>query len=239
MLHRFSRVLMNEADASPGGGAPPSPETKPEAQAQGQSAPAAAVSLADIEALLEKNKNSVEAATRRMIEGALGKKKGSDSSPPAKDAAPAAPQPQTVDMRAFDRATRRLDLSDSQLARMERAVVAEAPEDVAEWVKSYVSDLGIKTVQEKAVATNSTASTTTTTNTAPPSAATPAPASNVPGDGPQSVRKWDEHMVRDHLAKNGGDASNPMAWTNRRASIELAQRLANEMAHIRIVGTKK
>lgn len=237
MLHHLSRVLMNEADASPGGGAVPSPETKPEAQAQGQAPVVAGVSLDDIKALLDAQKNSVEANTRRMIEGALGKKKDGNAPPATKDTAQAAPAP-AVDMRAFDRATRRLDLSDSQLARMERSFAAEAPEDVAEWVKSYVNDLGIKTVQEKAVASNSTASTTTTTNTAPASAATPAPASSVPS-GPDSVRKWDEHMVRDHLAKNGGDASNPMAWTNRRASIELAQRLANEMAHIRIVGTKK
>jgi hypothetical protein len=239
MLNRIARILMNEADASPGGGAPASTPPTPDAQAK-EPAAAPAITLEAIAELLERQKNSVEANTRRMIEGALGKKKGGNSPAPDKDAAPgAAPtQPQTVDMRAFDRATRRLDLSDSALARMERAYAAEAPDDAAEWVKSYVEDLGIKSVSEKPAVTPSGPATATATPAAPPAAATPAPSTHVPGDGPDQVRKWDEHQVRAYLGKNGGDAANPLSWRNRKASIELAQKVANEMAGIRVTSSR-
>lgn len=228
---------MNEADASPGGGAPAPTPTTPDAQAQEPAAQP--ITLEAIAKLLEQQKNSVEANTRRMIEGALGKKKGGNAPPPDKDAAPgAAPtQPQTVDMRAFDRATRRLDLTDSALARMERAFAAEAPDDAAEWVKSYVDDLGIKAPSEKAATTPSGTAPATATPAAS-AAATPAPSTTVPGDGPDQVRKWDAHQVAAYIGKQGGDAGNPMSWRNRKASIEIAQKVANEMAGIRIASSK-
>jgi hypothetical protein len=45
--------------------------------------------------------------------------------------------------RAFDRATATAKLSDRALARMESAFTAESPENVSEWVKGYLEDLGI------------------------------------------------------------------------------------------------
>lgn len=238
MLHRIARVLMNEADASPGGGAASTPTT-PNAQAQEPAAPASpAITLEAIAELLEKQKNSVEANTRRMIEGALGKKKGAPP-PVEKDAAPeAAPAQPQPDMRAFDRAVRRLDLSDSALARMERAYVAETPDDAAEWVRAYTADLGIKTQTASTAATPSASATAPATPAAPATHATPAPSTTVPSEGPDQTRKWDEHQLRAYIGKNGGDASNLMSWRNRKVSIDIAQKLANELVSHRVTSSK-
>lgn len=243
MLTRIARILMNEADASPGGGAPVSTPAAPEGQAQAPSLDSLVEKLTGvIDQRLEGMKNSVEANTRRMIEGALGKKKGepakADPPTPAASSAPVS-SPDSKKWATFNRKAGALGMSENAIARLERAFEMENPDDVAGWFDGYVADLGIKAPSEKAAATPSAPAPATATPAASATPAAPAPSTAVSGDGPDSVRKWDESTLRAYLGKNGGNAANPMAWSNRKQSIELAQRLANELAGHRIVSSKK
>ena len=172
------RMLMNAQsnDGSPGGGAAAGQgaATTAAAQAQGQ---AGGVTLDQVKELFADFKNSVNADTRRMVEGMVGKRKGgqqatADAGTTTTSTATSAEDPQRIieQARAFDRATRRLDISDAALDRMERAFRAESPDNPAEWVKQYLADFGLDKQQQ-------TAATSATTTTAAWAAAAGAAAS--------------------------------------------------------------
>lgn len=72
-----------------------------------------------------------------------------------------------------------------------------------------------------------------------PAPPTPAPSTQVPGEVDQ-VRKWDQNQIRAYLGRTpGANAGNPMHWSNRKASIEIAERLAGELANYRIASSRK
>lgn len=77
--------------------------------------------------------------------------------------------------RAFTRATATANLNDRQMARMEAALKAENPSDVAAWSAAYIEDLGIvKQVTQPAAP----AATATTTEAPRPAAAPAAPSAH-------------------------------------------------------------
>lgn len=240
--HLLFKMLMQQADASPGSGSATGATTDKPAdiasgpsdagtQAQGQGA-GQTVSAEALTKMFTDLKNSVEASTRRMIEGALGKKTGKSGSKSNESRAPAtdddASQSTTQaepDMRALDRAAgralRQLDaeLSDRQYARMERDFKAEAPTDVGTWVSEWLADIGITkkdggtgTAQQQQTAQQSTQQ---NNNQAPDSGKdsavakpppTAAPKSNVPFvDAPQDPTKWTSQQMADFFVREGGD----------------------------------
>jgi hypothetical protein len=137
MWHRL-KILMNEQDGSPGGGGSSGSPPPSDAQAQGQSGEP--LTLEAIKALLTEHKNSVEANTRRIAEGIAGKRSRSEPRQGTETNAAPAPEP---DMFKFLQSTRRLDVSDAQIALMEKAYRAQRPEDPDGWVAEYVEAFGI------------------------------------------------------------------------------------------------
>lgn len=125
------RILMQEADASPGSGAPAPAPT--EAPAQG-AAPAPAI---DVNAIVTQVRDSMFAELRRS--GVLGKEK-----PKAKTSDE---PPTPVNYRALDRAVARhphaQKLNDAAYTRLERAYAAESPEDAGQWLKDYFEGMGV------------------------------------------------------------------------------------------------
>lgn len=201
MPHWLRKMLMQEADGSPGSGAVATSDKSSDngSPANGQ-ASGAPLTIEALSKLLDerdvKLANRVEANTRRMVEGRLGKGKGSGklADPPPDDTATAsAGEP---DMRAFDRATRRIDLSDKQLERMERAFKADAPSDPSSWVAEYLEDLGIK--KEAGVVQRKPGD----PNARPASdAGAPAAATTATADTPLWRMKPED---RDHLIRKNG-----------------------------------
>jgi hypothetical protein len=144
-MHHRLRMLMNEQDASPGGGAMPAPAPTTEPQAQG----VAGLTMEDLQRVLGEFKNSVIADARRVSESIAGKKKGEPKAEPAeRQAAPKASMPEDYAKlrardRAFERSIRNVQLTDAQVERMERALELEQPDDVASWSAAYIADFGL------------------------------------------------------------------------------------------------
>lgn len=143
MYQRLHHLMVPE-DASPGSGGGAVPPSTPEPQAQG--APAA-VSRDELAQMLDGFKNGLFADLRKA--GVFGGKKEQEAErPKAKSDQPPPQQQQDVDQamsrqRAFDRALRGTNLSDDAAAMMERAFRADAPEDVAGWVKTFLGAFGL------------------------------------------------------------------------------------------------
>jgi hypothetical protein len=141
-MHHRLRMLMNEQDASPGGGAIPAPAPTTEPQAQG----APGLTMEDLQRVLGEFKHSVIADARRVSESIAGKKKGEPKAEPEKAESKAVPvdyQTLRARDRAFERAIRGVQLSDAAASRLERAFELEQPEDIAGWVTGYITDFGL------------------------------------------------------------------------------------------------
>lgn len=162
MPRELMRYLMNAQanDGSPGGapaggqgtGTPAAP------QANGDVAAAVADQLKTLAPAIAQQVNDAVFANLRRAGvlgggGQPGRQPGGAGDPPApqqQQQGQPQPQPAGGDVRAliareraFTRAVNGAKLSDGQLARMERAFEAEQPEDVAGWVKSYLTDFGL------------------------------------------------------------------------------------------------
>lgn len=208
------RILRNQEGSSPGSGAPPSPAPTPaEPQAQG----AASV---DVRKIADEVRNSVFAEMRKA--GMLGKR--ADEQPATTPATPPAQAPSPpVDTqtliareRAFSRAmaSSGRQMSDAQVARMERAYEAEAPQNPAEWVKGYLADMF-------GTASNAT---TTPGPSGPPRSdhGSPAPVST----SPDTIDPWrlSEDQVREMVRRDGMAAVGKMASQRIRRALN-GQRL--------------
>lgn len=154
----LKRILMNAADQGGGGtgqpaggstppaAAPPStpaPANPPQAQGAPQVDPALVAAIAT--AVTGAVKDSVFAEARRS--GLFPQGKNKPAPTPADNGTPApAPAPDLSKLRALDRVLNRTglatSLSDQQHGRLERDYLAEAPDNVDEWVKAYFPGTG-------------------------------------------------------------------------------------------------
>lgn len=150
----MSRMNMHMAavDASPGSGAAPAPDaaapTTDSAPAQGNPQEL----MAAFEARMESMRNGLFATVRKLIDERLP----APNKPSKSEAAKAEPTHSAADptevltrLRAFDRsvtaASTRMgvQLGERAIARMEAAFKAESPDNVSEWVGSYLEDHGM------------------------------------------------------------------------------------------------
>lgn len=150
----LSRILMNEVDASPGGGAAPAAPAEPTA------APTAPVFDPDalvsrlmgaVEEKLTAHQNATNAALRKA---GVFKDKPAGESPTPTQPTTSAPSVQAglsmADVeamlereRVITRAATEHKLSDAVVKRMKGMLTAEKPEDVSGWVSSFVADMGL------------------------------------------------------------------------------------------------
>ena len=114
-----------------------------------------------VNALMAAEKRDTEAKTRaKVLQEIADKAAPAPKVTPKADGSMSAADVQTLLSRdrAFTRATTSAGLSDRQLARMEAALTADAPADVAAWSAAYIEDLGIaKTVIQPAAPTTAEA----------------------------------------------------------------------------------
>lgn len=146
MFDRIKRILMNEADKSPGGGGLPAtvPPTAPPAN-QG----AAPLTREDLQAFAKATHDGIFAELRRtgvLREGKpKAKEKVTEGDPPETSNATSAPDP--IKMRGLDRVVSRLgyaaQLNETSYQRLERAFIEDQPSDPEAWVKDYFSGFGV------------------------------------------------------------------------------------------------
>lgn len=194
MLHRF-KMLMNQQDGSPGGGAPAgTPGTPATPQAQGAT-PAAIDMQQLVSAVTAAVKDGVFADLRRS--GVLKPSKqqqtidvGEQPTPPAPQAQAASQDPEKVvqRMRSFDRAVGKANLTDAQVTRMEKALKADSPDDVGAWCQSYLEEMGL-------VKPN-----------------TPNATNNTPGTAPQASRSGPTMSDGGAPARDPGLATEGQVW---------------------------
>lgn len=155
-INQANRFLMNEADGSPGGGAAPAVPAEPPA------APAApapvAVTVDQVKSLMTEMltgfKNATFAELRKA--GALGKEKSSPdptAAPSPQSPAAAAVASPTLSLadveamleqqRVVTRAAVEHKLTDAQVKRMNSALKADRPDDIATWTGTYLTDMGL------------------------------------------------------------------------------------------------
>lgn len=179
------RILMNAADpdttGSGGGVAAVPPAVAPAQPVVSTPAPVTVDSM--LSAMDDPKTRDTFFAEMRRSGRIKGPAKATGTEPPAPEPAPAARAPE-ADMvsradlareRAFTRslAVHGQHLTDSQLARMERAFEVEKPgaTEAGVWVAGYIADLGIG---------KASAAATVTPATPPPNAPSPAPAPTAP-----------------------------------------------------------
>lgn len=196
MLIKTNRILMNEADASPGNGAPVAPPVTPAPIAAPTAPETPAAPAPDVNALVEAKlkafQNEFFANARKA--GLLKK----DEAP----AAPATPAPTaTVGMSADEvralvarettitRVAAAHKLSATQEKWMRDLVDAHKPDDVAGYCQSFVTDLGI--VRPELV---------TPAPAAPAPTATPAPVSDKGSPAPGTATPWQRELAERPLA---------------------------------------
>lgn len=155
MLTRLSRILMNEADASPGNGAPVAPAAPTEPPAS----PAAALDVDSlmtrlsgvIDEKLNAQRNGIFADLRKA--GALKQEKITEITPA--QPTPSAPVVAQAGLsmadveamlqrdRVITRAATEHKLTDAQVKRMNSALKADSPDDISKWTETYLADMGL------------------------------------------------------------------------------------------------
>jgi len=151
LINQAKRIYMNAEDASPGGGAVP---TDPPAPADQTAPEPKYVTIEQMNASLEEKltafQNGFFANARKA--GLLKKDEPAPAQTPAPQpaAAPASTGLTAVDVQrmldrntALTRAEVEHKLNAAQIKRMRTMLEAEKPEDAAEWVNSFVADMGI------------------------------------------------------------------------------------------------
>lgn len=137
------RILLNEVGSSPGSGAaPPANSTPAPAPAPAPSpAQPQQLSAEATKAIADQVRDGVFAELRRS--GVLTEKKAQTKAPENGTSPNAPPAMDPSKLRALDRAVARAGhadrISSAAYERLERAFVAEAPEDTEAWVKEYFS----------------------------------------------------------------------------------------------------
>lgn len=161
LINQTKRIYMNEADSSPGNGAPadpPNPATPP-------ASPAAAP--IDVDALVTRLVGAVDERFTTLSNGLfanarkaglLGKEKPVEHPTPAPQPqqAPGAPTPAIAtgismadvelmleQERVLTRAATEHKLTDAQVKRMKNALKADKPEDVPAWTSTFLADMGL------------------------------------------------------------------------------------------------
>lgn len=184
MFARLTRILMTAVEASPGSGAPPAaaPSSPGSAPTQAPASGAApAIDSATEEALIKRGRDAAYAELRRsgaLKRSAIEAIEGPPKQTPASGQAPAA---DLSTLRRLDRAlTRggRTIANDRAYDRMEKAFVAEAPQDADAWLKEYFEGFGTPSAAPAATAPTTTAPRTAlpTSNAGAPHVETPAVA---------------------------------------------------------------
>lgn len=177
-----ARGPLREEEGAGGSSAAP---VAPSAAAQGEPAPAPGAPAekllpqSQVSTLIAEAKRETEAKTRaRVLQEIEAAKAPAAPKPTAKpDGSMSAEDVQTLLSRdrAFTRATATANLNDRQMARMEAALKAENPSDVAAWSAAYIEDLGIvKQVTQPAAP----AATAPTAEAPKPAAAPAAPSTH-------------------------------------------------------------
>lgn len=155
MLTRFSRILMNEADASPGNGAPAAPTT-PTAPAAAPTAPLDVDSLITrlsgvVDEKLAAQKNAIFADLRKS--GALKQDKPVEV--PTAQPTPSAPVAAQAGLSAADLDARfelerviasregKYGLSEAQARRLRSTLLGVSRESLAAEADSYLADMGL------------------------------------------------------------------------------------------------
>jgi hypothetical protein len=192
-INHTNRILMNEADGSPGGGAAPATPAAPVAAPTAPETPAltaeavATIVATAVDTKLKAFENGLFANARKA--GLLGKEKPTETpSVSSAAAAPASSGLSADEVEALIEQTRVLTkvqlenkLSDATVQRMKKALKADKPDDVSSWTASYLADLGlVRTSQESSTPTTSAPAVAVTPNTAPISdRGSPAPTGAV------------------------------------------------------------
>ena len=125
--------------------------------------------------------------------------------------------------------------SATQEASLRTLIEASKPPDVAAFIAEMTTVFNITKPNSTVTQPHAPA----VVSNAPPRAAAPAPSVAVPGDGPERVLTWSEQQIADFSGKNGGNASNPMHWSNRQAAIKIAQLVEAEMAGMHFTARKR
>lgn len=180
---------MNEADGSPGNGAPAAPPAPaaPTAEPKAPETPATPDVSAIVDAKLKAFQNEFFANARKA--GLLKKDEAPAPAPSA-----AAPAPTGLSMadveamlereRVITRVATEHKLSDAQVKRMKGLLAAEKPDDVSAWVSSFVTDMGLVRPTEP----------TTTSAPAQPAPSGP-PLSDKGSPAPGGVVNWEREFA--------------------------------------------
>lgn len=199
-----------------------------------------------IDAAAQKAHDAGAAAARRALEGKQ-KQPDQPKPPPAKaDPAPsngmsAADVARIVSREnAFARAAERHKWNEDQERFARVAFDASSPENVNEWAAALAKVFSPAPAEGAGQTANpNTAQKPPSGATSTSAAPTPAPSSSVQGDGPESIRKYDETMIRAWIRSKGGDVNNMMNPINRPILAEWNRKLEAEMAGFRIVSSKQ
>ncbi len=224
MLTKLNRLMAPE-DSSPGGGSPapsaadgtPAPAATP---AQGTAPTVDTAALArEVAATV---RDSIFAELRKS--GVVGKK----AEPAATTEAPPnghaiAPASSAADIEAllerrenFAHALGKFDVPDTALVRARKAFSAEKPDDVADWVKTFATDMGWKQRTAQPAPAGSPAATTTTATTSTPHV-TERP-------GPPAA-----HVVTDDTPLRSMSPSDREAYRQKVGDIKFADRYLKEL----------
>lgn len=222
------RIFMNEEDGSPsGGGAPPAPAQPPATPA---AAPAPTVPVDQIKTLITETfgelRNGLFADLRKA--GALGKDKPPETPPPATPAPAAAAAPTGISatdvklMIERDRALTRSEiehkLTPAQRRRMESALEADKPEDVSEWAKTYLADMGLAKVEPTQPVT-------------PPVGTAPRPASDKGSPAPPvGVLDYERELVENPIGMSDAAYSLLVAKHGSAKAWQMRSELARKQA---------
>lgn len=205
--------LRSEEGSPPASAASPPVATAP---AQGEPAPAPGAPAekllpqSQVSTLIAEAKRDTEAKTRAKV---LQEIEAAKAPPPAKAAAKADGSMSLEDVqsllardRAFTRATATANLNERQLTRMEAALKADNPSDVAAWSAAYIEDLGLAKPQPQPAPSPGAAA-----EVKPPPAAPSAPAKvdpitsgglvNVFALTADQIDQLGPHGIREHFEK--------------------------------------
>lgn len=197
-INHANRILLNEADASPGGGAVVASPAEPPA-VPAASAPAP-VSLDQVKGLIAETlsgfKNEFFASARKA--GVLGKDKPAEPSVQSTAPAQQSTPPGMISLsdveaiveqeRVLSRVQFEHKLTDPQLRRMKSALKAERPDDISAWTDTYLADMGFGKQPE-----------TQTTVPVPQPAPVAAPISDKGSPAPGSGTNWHREFADNPL----------------------------------------
>lgn len=220
---------------------PPAPQAAPVTQPAQSSAH---VITPEVQALIDaarneervKTQNATWAEARRKYEKQPEAPKQPQS--PDQSAAPAAPQAENIEqIIEFEAEMRARGYAPDRMARFRKMFKAEKPDSATNWLNATEAELGITPKPNNAAPTQPPPAPVAAPTQ--PRAAAPAPSSVVPGDGPDRVINWSNDQLSKFLGENGGNAANPMHWSNRAAAIKVARMVEAEMARMRITPSRR